>query len=109
MHKSFDILKSINSQYFWDVDFFKLDPYKSKRLIIERVFSLGTSREIAHIIAFYGQSIVLNELKNLPYIDPKTLNFVSLFFNTPKQSFTCYIRKQSMNQHWASLNSKKRC
>jgi|SRR6056297_1197890 len=102
MHKSFDILKTINPQYFWDVDFSKLDPLKSKRLIIERVFSLGTSTEIAQIIAFYGQSIVLNELKNMQYIDPKTLNFVSLFFNTPKQSFKCYKRKQSMNQHWTS-------
>ena len=102
MKESLGILKSINPQYFWDVDVLQLDVYKSKRLIIERVFSLGTSMEIAQIIAFYGQTIVLNELKNLPYIDPKTLNFASLFFNTSKQSFNCYTRKQLMNQHWNS-------
>ncbi|HCX99932.1 MAG TPA: hypothetical protein DG754_07320 [Bacteroidales bacterium] len=95
-----DILKSINPQYFWDVDFSKLDPLKSKRLIIERVFALGTSKEIGHILEFYGRDIVLNELKNLKYLDPKTLNFISLFFNAPLQSFKCYTRKQSMTQHW---------
>ena len=102
MKKPLNILKSINPQYFWDVDFYKLDSLKSKRLIVERVFTLGTSKEIVQIIEFYGTDIVLNELKNLQYLDPKTLNYVSLFFNTPLHSFKCYTRKQSMVQHWNS-------
>jgi hypothetical protein len=102
MKKPLNILKSINPNYFWDVDFSMLDPLKSKRLIIERLFVLGTSREIAQIIEFYGSDVVLSELKKLQYLDPKTLNFVSLFFNTPLHSFKCYTRKQSMVQHWNS-------
>ena len=102
MKKQLNILKSINPQYFWDVDFFKLDPIKSRRIIIERVFTLGTSKEIAQIIEFYGKEIVLNELKNLQYLDSKTLNFISLFFNTPLHLFKCYTRKQLMSQHWNS-------
>jgi hypothetical protein len=102
MKKPLNILKSLNPQYFWDVDFLKLDPLKSKRLIVERVFVLGTSREIDQIIEFYGRNIVLKELKNLQYLDPKTLNFISLFFNTPLHSFKCYTRKQLITQHWSS-------
>jgi hypothetical protein len=102
MRKTNDILKSINPRYFGDVDFSKLDPLKSKRLIIERVFSLGTSREITAVTAFYSNDIVLNVLKNLKYLDPKTLNFSALFFNTPKQSFKCYTQNRLINQHWNS-------
>lgn len=102
MNKPLNILEFINPHYFWDVDFYKLDPLKSKRLIIERLFVLGTSKEIAQIVKFYGGDVVLNELKSLNYLDPKTLNFVSLFFNTPIQKFKCYTRKQSMVQHWNS-------
>ncbi|MDD4672082.1 MAG: hypothetical protein PHI03_04040 [Bacteroidales bacterium] len=102
MKSSLNILKSISSQYFWDVDYSILDPIKSRRLIIERVFTLGTSREINYLLDFYGEHIVLNELKNLKYLDPKTLNFASLFFNAPLHSFKCYTRKQSTNQHWNS-------
>lgn len=102
MKKSSNILESINSQYFWDVNFHKLDPINSKRLIIERVFTLGTSKEIALVMAFYGKNSVLSVLRNLKYLDPKTLNFAALFFNVPLHSFKCYTRKQSTAQHWNS-------
>jgi len=102
MERYSDIPEFIHPQYFWDVDIQKIHPLKSKRLIIERIFSLGTSDDIAALIKFYGKDAVISEIKKVNYIDPKTLNFVSLYFNIPLDSFRCYTRKQQKAQHWSS-------
>ena len=100
MEKQFNILDELRKNYFWDVDVKKLDAERSKRLIIERIFKLGKANEIMMIINYYGEKVVIDVLKNLNYIDPKTLNFAVKFFNLPLQSFKCYKRKQLNSQHW---------
>ena len=95
------LLQEINKTYFWDIDSEKLDTEKSKRLIIERVFNLGNLREIQLIKNHYGTDVLTETLCNLNYIDPKTLNFISLLLNIPKTKFNCYTRKQLNNQHWS--------
>jgi hypothetical protein len=102
MKKAQQLLLSLSPQYFWDVDISKLDDSKSKRLIVERVFTMGTSKEITLTISYYGRQEVLDILLELNYIDPKTLNFISVFFKTPTTRFKCYARKQSIPQHWNS-------
>ncbi|MGN6802074.1 MAG: DUF6922 domain-containing protein [Ginsengibacter sp.] len=87
---------------FWDIDTSKLDPEKNSRLIIERVFSLGTLNEIKKVIEEYGKEKVVDTLTCLNYLDPKTLNFVSLLFNKTKNEFRCYVRRQSGPQLWNS-------
>jgi hypothetical protein len=102
MHEHLNISKDLNPRYFWDVDFKGLDVMRSKRLIIERVFEMGTSKEINQVIRYYGSGVVVDVLKNLNYIDPKTLNFASKLFKISLQSFKCYTRKQLSPQHWNS-------
>lgn len=94
------LLSQLNEACFWDVDITKLDEQKSKRLIIERIIQFGNLNEIRLIKQFYGVETVISTLCQLNYIDPKTLNFVSLLFQTPKTKFRCYTRAQSMSQHW---------
>jgi uncharacterized protein YutE (UPF0331/DUF86 family) len=95
-----DILKEISQHYFWDVDVSRMDANRSRRLIIERVFSLGTAREAMLLVNCYGEREVINILKNLNYMDPKTLNFVSRLFGVPANEFKCYKRAQLNPQHW---------
>jgi hypothetical protein len=102
MIKHLNISKDLNPQYFWDVDLEGLDVKRSKKIIIERIFVMGTSKEINLVIKYYGIREVLDVLKNLNYIDPKTLNFVSKLFKISLQSFKCYTRKQLNQQHWDS-------
>ncbi|MEI6050162.1 MAG: hypothetical protein WCS03_14760 [Bacteroidota bacterium] len=71
-------------------------------MIIERVFIFGNLKEIKFLIDYYGKKEIVEELCNLNYLDPKTLNFVSKLFNKPLESFKCYTRKQLMTQHWNS-------
>lgn len=61
---------------FSDIDISKLDAEKNSRLIIERVFSLGTLKEIKRVIEQYGKEKVVDTLTRLNYLDPKTLNLV---------------------------------
>jgi len=91
----------LNPSYFWDIDFSKIDLTKNKRLIIERIISFGNLKELNIIIDFYGENEIVNTICNLNYIDNKTLNFYSIFFNLPKNKFKCFIRKQSTIQHWS--------
>ena len=92
------ILTHINKSYFWDVDLNSLDEVKSKRLIIERVVTLGNLNELKLLFDYYGKDEVKNTLRKLNYLDPKTLNIVALMFNIPKSSFKCFTRKQLTNQ-----------
>jgi len=92
----------LSPHLFWDINIDKLDINKSKRLIIERVITLGGAKEIKLIIRYYGVDVVSEILRNLNYIDPKTLNFISRLFDIPLKSFKCFTRKQLNHQHWNS-------
>lgn len=95
-----ELLENLNKAYFWDTDFSRLDEEKSKRLIIERVMNYGNLYEIQLIKSFYGLAELRTTLCKLNYIDPKTLNFISLFFHIPKTKFKCYTKKQLIPQPW---------
>ena len=93
-------LHNVNAAYFWDIDISTLDEIKSKRLIIERVVSLGNLDEIKLVVNYYGKKELINTICKLNYLDSKTLNFFSLIFNVPKSNFKCFTRKQLKPQHW---------
>ncbi|MEI6696963.1 MAG: DUF6922 domain-containing protein [Bacteroidia bacterium] len=96
-----NFISSINPRYFWDVNTTELDPLKSKRFIIERVLTLGNLKEVKLVLAAYGKPEVIQELCKLNYLDPKTLQFVSVLFGIPKNKFKCYKRKPLTHQHWS--------
>jgi hypothetical protein len=102
MSNSKNILDNINPIYFWDIDFLHLDIDKSARIIIERVFSLGTMDEINELVFFYGKHKVSEILTGLNYIDPKTMNFASKFLGIPRKKFKCYTQKPSTPELWNS-------
>lgn len=96
-----EFIKQLNKAYFWDIDPNSLDETKSKRLIVERVMNLGNIQDIQLIIKHYGVEEIKSALCNLNFIDPKTLNFISLLFNISKTKFKCYSRKQLTSQPWS--------
>ena len=94
-----NISELLKQRYFWDVDMAPGNPV-STRLIVERVFTLGTLAEVALLLKYFGKEEVRKVLINLNYLDSKTLNFASKFFGKSKKTFKCYIRKQLMPQLW---------
>ena len=94
MHRELNISRDLRIEYFWDVNIDKLNVDFSRRLIIERVFTLGSVKEMLLVIDYYGEAEVIKVLTGLNYIDRKSLNFVSKIFNLPLKSFKCYSRSQ---------------
>ena len=100
MATGLNIRRDLKKEYFWDVNIEKLDVDSARRLIIERVFSLGSIEEMMLVIDYYGEDEVKKVLTGLNYMDRKTLNFVSKVFNIPLNSFKCYSRMQSHPKSW---------
>ena len=96
------IIAELKPQYFWDVDLSGLNEDSARRLIIERIFSLGDIHEINLVINFYGEKKVVEVLSNLTYIDPRTFNFITKLFNKSGEEFRCYQLKQSKPRYWSS-------
>jgi transcriptional accessory protein Tex/SPT6 len=90
----------VRKELFWDVNINNLDMILHKRLIIERVFTLGNLKEFRTIMEYYGRETVREEIKNVGYLDPKTFEFAVNFLKIPKKEMKCYILKQSRQQHW---------
>ncbi len=90
----------IRPELFWDIDFTKMDEVVNRRLIIERVFSMGTVAELKTILAFYDPAVIRDELKKVGYLDPKTLEFAITFLDLKKDEMKCCIKKLSQPQHW---------
>jgi hypothetical protein len=102
MNNTNSIISLLNPAYFWDINLSKLEEASASRLIIERVFSLGEINEMNQVITSFGSQKVVDVLTKLPYIDPKTLNFISKIFNKPLKTFRCYRLKQLRPQFWSS-------
>jgi hypothetical protein len=102
MNSPQSLVKQLKPQYFWDVNLVKLNDIEGKRLIIERVITLGTLKEISLIIKQYGKTEVKSIICSINYLDPKTFNFFAKLFNLPKKNFRCYTRRQLKPRHWNS-------
>lgn len=89
---------ALRKELFWDIK--SPDENVNRRLIVERISSLGNLSEFIELIRFYGKENVINELKQIGYLDPKTFQFIVSFFKIAKGQMKCYIMKQSRLQHW---------
>lgn len=65
MNKKVEIVNVLNPAYFWDIEIDHLDPVNGSRLIIERVFSLGTLSEMYLLKHYYGEDAVIATLTSI--------------------------------------------
>jgi hypothetical protein len=52
------------------------------------------------ILEYYGESVIKETIVKLRYMDKRTLQFCSVYFNIPLNKFRCYNIKQSNKLHW---------
>lgn len=90
----------LRKELFWDVEYDNLDVEKHKRIIIERVLTLGNLDEFMFILNTFSTNTLVDEIKKIAWLDPKTLSFVVSFFNIDKKNLRCYTKKQSTISHW---------
>ena len=80
----------LREHLFWDIPHDFIDPEKSKRLIIERVTTRGTMDEFRQVLNFYGQKEFLQTIKQIGYLDNKTVNYLVKIFGIRKEELKCY-------------------
>ena len=88
----------------WEFDLQKSD-FKNPHMrneIVGKVAGRGRMEDWYFILNFYGEETVRETIKNLAYLNNKTMNFLSLVFDIPKTDMKCYKRKQSRTIHWDS-------
>lgn len=85
---------------FWDVDFKEIDWEKNKRWVMARVFNRGSWEDVKTLWRYYTEEDIRENIIKARWFDDRTLNFLSNYYNIPKQQFLCYTLKQSMPQLW---------
>lgn len=85
--------KHIPPTLFWDVDYSKLDWTKHKILIVQRVIERGSYKALKEIIYHYGKAKLEAIIKDLPYLNPRDIAFVSIYFNISLIELRCYSKK----------------
>jgi hypothetical protein len=90
----------LRKELFWDVNFQKLDINTHKRLIIERVLSLGNLNEFFFLLSTYDRNTIKQVVKQAGNLDAKTIEFAASYFEINRTDIKCYTKKQSTHIHW---------
>ena len=84
---------------FWDVVYENIDFDEKKRFVIERVFDRGDLPDVTQVRRYYGDTVIIEILTTAKYLFEETVTFYAGYFDVPKESFRCYIEKQSNHPH----------
>lgn len=76
-------------KYFWDIDARKLDIYKRRQYIAERLLEYGDRKALSWLTKNYKTQLVKDVVKNSRRLSLKSANFYSLFFSIPKKDIKC--------------------
>ncbi len=93
-------LTHLSSTLFWDVDMATLDIEKHAAYIVGRVMMRGTLEDFQLIKTLYGKPKLKQVVKQIRYMDVRTLHFCSIYFKSPIEEFRCYKQKQLNPSHW---------
>ena len=84
------INKLICSPLFWDTQASNIDTEQNARFIIERIITRGTFQNWKLLLDYYGHDRVLKEALMIRTLDPKSLCYLSVFFNVEETKFRCF-------------------
>ena len=93
-------IEDFSPSLFWDTDKTQLDFEKNAAHVVEKALNRGTWEDFKTAHAFYGHNRMAEIVKNLRYMDKKTLKFSCIYFHIPITEMKCYICQQSNPSHW---------
>lgn len=94
--------RNINPALLWEYDLSDFDFHSMQPVVVQRVVERGWPKDWYAILNMYGVEGVRQAIKNLPYLNEKDMNFVSLVFDIPFNEMKCFKNKQLMPLHWNS-------
>ncbi len=93
-------ISDFSATLFWDIDKSQLDFEKHVVHIVDKAINFGTWKDFKTVLAYYGRERVKEIVKNLRYMDKRTLRFSSVYFDIPITEMRCYIWQQLNPLHW---------
>ncbi len=92
----------VRDHLLWDYNLNTFNYSSGKRIVVERVVQRGNMDDWLTIFNLYGVDAVREEIKKIPYLNAKDLNFVHKIFEIPLDELKCYTEKPFRNRHWTS-------
>jgi len=93
-------LKQFSPHLFWDVDINKVNIDKNNKWFINRVLEYGLFSDWLLLKKYYGIKQISEVAITIRDLSKKSMAFISLLSNTPKEKFICYTTKPSMPNYW---------
>lgn len=89
-------------QYFWDVDFSKLDFDKKSEFVIERILEYGDPEAVKWLFDNYNRDEIKKVLKNKRGFSKKTANFWSKILEVDQSEIQCLKKsyRETQKTHW---------
>jgi len=96
-----EFIQSFSEYLFWDVDKNSIDLESNAPYVVRRVLEFGQMNDWKLLVSGYGMQKIIHVAQNLRTLEPKALSFISAVALLPKESFRCFITKQSDKTHWS--------
>lgn len=93
-------IEDFSPSLFWDVDKATLNFEKHAVHVVDKAINRGTWEDFQTVLTYYGFEKVKEIVKNLRYMDKRTEQFASVYFQIPLNELRCYIWRQSSPSHW---------
>lgn len=85
-------------QYFWDIDFAKLNPAKYPIFIQERLFEYGSPSALRWLLAHFNKEELSRTIRKTRKLPKKTVNYWTNYLNIPKKEVLC-LSKPFQEKH----------
>lgn len=85
---------------FWDTKLSSIDFDQHARYVIERAVTMGQFSDWQEAKRYYGIDKIKECTLRSRNLDPRSLNFLSVIFNIPKEQFRWYTQRQSNPELW---------
>ena len=89
-----------SSGLFWDVDQETLDMDRHAKYVVGRVLDVGTLQDWRLLCRRYTLSGILAVARQLRSLDEKSLAFLSVVGQVPREKFRCCTTKPSTKTPW---------
>jgi hypothetical protein len=93
-------ISDFSPHLFWDVNRNELDFDKNRKIIVSQVLQYGLFEDWVLVCRLYTMKEIADVAVSIRDLDKKSLSFISLVTNTPKEQFACFTSNQSMPKHW---------
>ena len=91
-------LPELLKEYFWDVEFEKIDLHKQKVFILKRLLEYGNEKAVAWMWRNFKKAEIKDALSNYRGYSQKSANYWALLLNIPKEKVICLKRRSLKEQ-----------